>query len=119
MRLFISLVLSPLCVIMTATAQLGSGNACVYQSIVWQVDGDRHRTEISSRATDSCKEISYTLNDRAYEGVDCNCDLIVDGYEDLHGAPPERLSQALFDVCHGPIADPLIYDKPTSIVFAD
>lgn len=102
-----------------ASAQLGSGNACVYRSTVWTVGGDTFRTEISSRAQNGCKELSVTRNGVEQSGLDCNCDLRLDDAAGGHPVPPAHRSTALIEVCHGPIADPLLYDKPTSIEVID
>ena len=102
-----------------AYSQMGSGNACIYRSVEWRAETVLHRTEISSRAQGECKEISYAVNGVEQTGLDCNCDLIADGQEGIHLAPPARISAPLIEVCRGPIADPLLYDRPTTIEVID
>ncbi len=97
------------------SAQLGSGNQCVYRSTVWQEAGYSHRTQISSRAENGCKEIVQSIDGQEERGVDCNCDLIIDGREGDFRAPPTYQATPLLEVCYGPIADPLTYEPQYSI----
>lgn len=99
-----------------AYAQLGSGNKCVYRTTVWKTDGASYRTQIASRATNGCKEIEHSIDGGSLvEGVDCNCDLVADGFEAEFSPPPSYQAGALMKVCLGPIADPLTYEQHYSI----
>ena len=73
------------------------------------------RTQISSRAQNGCKELKQSIDGVEESGVDCNCDLIIDGREGQFRAPPPYQSDSLLRVCHGPIADPLTYEPQYSV----
>ncbi|MEM9939701.1 MAG: hypothetical protein AAFZ91_09280 [Pseudomonadota bacterium] len=79
------------------------------QSASWKADGHRYRAEISTRADNGCKRITYRKDGLETAGHDCNCDLIVDGREYDHVPPPERVAQPLQALCLGPEADPASY----------
>ena len=79
------------------------------QSVSWKADGHRYRAEISTRADNGCKRITYRKDGMETAGHDCNCDLIVDGREYDHVAPPERVAMPLKAICSGPEADPDSY----------
>ncbi|MDJ0922720.1 MAG: hypothetical protein QNI84_16450 [Henriciella sp.] len=79
------------------------------QAVSWKADGERYRTEISTRADNGCKRMTYSRAGLEVAGHDCNCDLIIDGREYDHAAPPEGASSALKAICTGPEADPATY----------
>ncbi|MEM1087068.1 MAG: hypothetical protein AAGH90_05010 [Pseudomonadota bacterium] len=71
------------------------------------------RTQISSRADVGCKQITQSIDGVEERGLDCNCDLIIDGREGHFRAPPAYAQTPLLEICHGPEADPDKYPTRT------
>ncbi|WP_084420248.1 hypothetical protein [Henriciella litoralis] len=90
---------------LTLTAQ--ASEICRSVSSSWQEDGQQLQTRISTQARDGCKLIFQSVNDVETEGVDCNCDLVIDGMEGQFSPPPSaRQAERLLETCHGPSTDP-------------
>lgn len=102
-------------IILLAAALILPGSAsaeiCRSQAVTWKADGERFRTEISTRADNGCKRILYRRGGIETAGHDCNCDLIIDGREYDQSAPPDAASTALKAICTGPEADPATYPR--------
>ncbi|MEM9054765.1 MAG: hypothetical protein AAGB16_05520 [Pseudomonadota bacterium] len=84
---------------------------CRSASTVWQEAGYSIRTEISTRADRGCKLIKQSIDGVEEEGLDCNCDLIIDGREGHFRAPPAYQATPLLEICFGPEADPDSYNN--------
>lgn len=80
---------------------------CRSISTSWEANGQSYSTRMWTKAKDGCKVIMHEIDGETIEGVDCNCDLVMDGVEDRISQPAsERQRQRLTDICLGPIADP-------------
>lgn len=93
---------------------LAHAEVCRSQSTSWKSEGHKFRTEISTRADNGCKRMTYRKDDLETAGHDCNCDLIIDGREYDHKAPPSSAANPLLNICHGPEADPDSYPREGS-----
>lgn len=102
----IALILVSLYLIVPASAQ-----ECRTAATSWQEAGFSMRTEVSSRAEAGCKQITQSIDGIEETGVDCNCDLIIDGREGHFRTPPAYSQTSLLEVCHGPEADPDLYEN--------
>jgi hypothetical protein len=88
-----------------------SAEVCRSKSTVWQDNGFTNRTEISTRADNGCKRLKQSIDGVEEEGVDCNCDLIIDGREGHFSAPDPYAQTSLLEICYGPEADPASYNN--------
>ena len=88
---------------------LAEADECRTAATSWQEAGYAMRTEISSRAEAGCKRIKQSIDGIEEDGLDCNCDLIIDGREGHFRAPPTFSQSPLLEVCYGPEADPDAY----------
>ena len=102
----IALILVSLCFTVPIAAQ-----ECRTAATSWQEAGFSMRTEVSSRAEAGCKQITQSIDGIEETGVDCNCDLIIDGREGHFRTPPAYSQTSLLEVCHGPEADPELYEN--------
>lgn len=108
--ILIALILSP----------LADADECRTAATSWQEAGYAMRTEISSRAEAGCKRIKQSIDGLEEDGLDCNCDLIIDGREGHFRAPPTFSQSPLLEVCYGLEADPEAYPgKPWLDVVID
>ncbi|MEL7231844.1 MAG: hypothetical protein AAGJ85_04975 [Pseudomonadota bacterium] len=82
---------------------------CRMAATSWQEAGYAMRTEISSRADGECKLIKHSIDGVEERGLDCNCDLLMDGREGEYRVPPTYSQTPLLEVCFGPEADPEEY----------
>jgi hypothetical protein len=94
-----------------ALAFPASAEVCRSATTVWQEAGYSMRTEISTRAERGCKLIKQSIDGVEEEGLDCNCDLIIDGREGHFRAPPAYQAAPLLEICFGPEADPDSYNN--------
>ena len=97
------LVIAAIAVCLPATAE----EICRSISTSWDTEsGQSFNTRMWTKADDAgCKIVDHLVDGEKIEGVDCNCDLIADGYEDRIPQPvSERQRGRLTDICEGPIA---------------
>lgn len=106
----------------TAHAQT-CGNGTI--SATWENSDSVTRTLMSGNTVNRCNRIEHqrgpnfetiyayysdmeTNTVSVVNGIDCNCDLVADGYEAQFTAPPGLNGQKLLDLCNGPkIGDPV------------
>lgn len=98
-----------------AIAGTASGEEiCRSVSTSWNADGHSYNTRMWTKAKDGCKVIVHTIDGVETEGVDCDCDLVMDGFEGNISQPAsDRQRRTLTDICLGPIAEeePEVYDR--------
>lgn len=82
---------------------------CRTAATSWQEAGYAMRTEVTSRADAGCKLIKQSIDGVEERGLDCNCDLLIDGREGQYRTPPAYSQTPLLEVCFGPEADPEAY----------
>ncbi|MEQ8558675.1 MAG: hypothetical protein RIB03_10200 [Henriciella sp.] len=70
----------------------------------WEDGGHEFRTKISEEAVNGCKRIWHSVDDsREVEGVDCDCDLVLDGMERAFSPPPSaNQAERLLQTCRAP-----------------
>ena len=95
-------------VVAAAVAPAEAGEkVCRTVSTTWQAGGQRLETRISQSAEAGCKRIWQSVDGVETEGVDCNCDLVIDGQEARFSPPPSpRQAARLLATCHGPVTTP-------------
>ena len=83
----------------------------------WEDGGFRHRSVMFPHIIDGCKVMIQSRRTLDYvtgttgefferEGPDCNCDLIIDGFEDVFAQlNDEYKTPRMYDVCAGPGVD--------------
>lgn len=83
----------------------------------WEDRGFRHRSVMFPHIIDGCKVMIQSRRTLDYvsgaegefferEGPDCNCDLVIDGFEDVFAQlNDEYKTPRMFDVCIGPGVD--------------
>ncbi len=77
------------------TPALAQAQSCAAQSIRWEKDGIEHRTVLEPRTRNGCPVLTQTQSasgaaQAEATGVDCNCDLLIDG-EEARFNPPNPL----------------------------
>jgi len=85
-------------------AKPANAQSCAPQSITWNVDGERHDTTVMGLLRDGCPVIRQSREtlggqDAAQTGMDCDCDLLIDGVETLFAAPNPLAAKRLIAVC--------------------
>jgi len=80
----------------------------------WEQGGYRHRSVMFPHIIDGCKVMIQSRRTLDYvggsegefyefEGPDCNCDLVIDGYEDVFAQLNDSYkTPRMYDVCAGP-----------------
>ena len=83
----------------------------------WEYGGFRHRSVMFPHIIDGCKVMIQSRRTLDYvagstgefferEGPDCNCDLVIDGFEDVFAQlNDEYKTPRMYDVCAGPGVD--------------
>ena len=83
----------------------------------WEDGGFRHRSVMFPHIIDGCKVMIQSRRTLDYvagttgefverEGPDCNCDLVIDGFEDIFAQlNDEYKTPRMYDVCAGPGVD--------------
>ncbi len=88
-------------------------DVCRSVSTTWEQGGHALQTRISTQAKNGCKLIYQSIDGAETEGVDCNCDLIIDGMEARFTPPPSAYqSERLLKTCHGPSTVPKVAEAP-------
>lgn len=97
-----ALIFATLAFALPATAE----EICRSISTSWEAGGHSYNTRIWTKADEAgCKIVEHTIDGEKIDGVDCDCDLIADGFEDSIPQPEsERQRGRLTDICEGPIA---------------
>ena len=90
--------------LLVAIAAPASAQSCAEQSISWTEDGYRHTTVIEGRLRNGCPMMRQSIakegTPRIQEiGVDCDCDLVIDGWEGTFSPPLAIVSGRMLDVC--------------------
>ncbi|MEM0986121.1 MAG: hypothetical protein AAGJ32_07740 [Pseudomonadota bacterium] len=109
--------LGMVCLLVAGPGQsVASAQSCATQSIVWERSGERHGTAILGRLRDGCPVLSQRRG-RTGEGSvlqmtgrDCDCDLRIDGMEDLFEVPAPLAARRMVGVCRAnlALADPAV-----------
>ena len=87
--------------------QVSAQEMCRSVSTSWNADGVEWYTQMSTVAENGCKRIIQGRDGVDEEGLDCNCDLVIDGREGIYPVSPyQRATQPLYDVCNGPSTAP-------------
>jgi len=81
-----------------------SAQFCSEQSISWTEGGERHVTVIEGRIRNGCPVVRQSITradgDVTEEtGVDCDCDLLIDGAEERFSKPLAIVSGRMLSVC--------------------
>ena len=96
--------------------QLNPATARSYNA-TWEDGGFRHRSVMFPHIIDGCKVMIQSRRTLDYvtgstgefferEGPDCNCDLVIDGFEDVFAQlNDEYKTPRMYDVCVGPGVD--------------
>lgn len=93
--------------ILSVAGTASAEEICRSISTSWESGGQSYSTRMWTKAQGGCKVIVHEIEGETFEGVDCNCDLVMDGAEARISQPvSERQRQRLTDICLGPIADP-------------
>lgn len=91
-------------------------DVCRSVSTSWQQDGHSLQTRISTQAENGCKLIWQSVDGAETAGVDCNCDLVIDGMEARFSPPPSGYqSERLLKTCHGPSTVPKSAEAPVIV----
>ena len=100
---------------------LADAQSCAAQSIRWETDGAEHRTVVEPRTRNGCPVLSQTLSRSGVRldeatGVDCDCDLRIDGEEARFRAPKALVAGRMIRVCQANKASatpPDVYEGET------
>lgn len=94
-----------LAVALAIPAPAFSQEICRSISTSWKADGHTYNTRMWTKAEDGCKIIVHKVDGEEIEGVDCDCDLVMDG-EESHIPRPDsdRQRGRLTEICLGPTA---------------
>ena len=101
---------------------LADAQSCAAQSIRWDVDGAEHRTVVEPRTRNGCPVLSQSISRSGARlaeatGVDCDCDLRIDGEEARFSAPNALVSGRMISVCKANKASatpPEVYQSETA-----
>ena len=90
--------------LLAVCAAPASAQSCAEQSISWTEDGYRHTTVIEGRLRNGCPVMRQSIAKegapRIQEiGVDCDCDLVIDGLEETFSPPLAIVSGRMLEVC--------------------
>ncbi|MEO0467086.1 MAG: hypothetical protein AAF216_11140 [Pseudomonadota bacterium] len=81
-----------------------SAQYCAEQSISWTEGGAKHTTVIEGRVRNGCPMVRQTITPASGEpisqtGMDCDCDLVIDGAELTFTPPLAIVSGRMKEVC--------------------
>lgn len=83
---------------------LADAQSCAARSIRWEKDGVEHRTVIEPRTRNGCPVLTQTLSRSGATltnatGVDCDCNLLIDGKESLFSPPNPLVAGRMTEAC--------------------